>query len=188
MVDASDFHIWNEKWILTLPKTNKSPWEIFILHGKCNQNLVDFRKYQSMLSLNLTKTVRPENRLPTTSQHQFIRVFAVSFREYFLDFRGRIAWLKIRFSKMRAPNRLWKIACLNVLMYTSIIYTSSFLTFDTNIGNTPIFHWTESLREEKSYPFHVAPFLQQQGFLHPTKPPEPKNERTVRFCSPLNHL
>lgn len=149
------------------------------------QTLVDFGKYQSVPSLNLTpKHFAPENRPPTTSHHQFFRVFAVRFREYFLDFRGRIAWLKIRFSKMRALNRLWKIACLVCLC--AHLYTYSFLTFDTNIGNTPIFHWTESLREEKSDPFHVAPFRQQQGFLHPTNPPNPKMKQ-LRFCSPRNH-
>ena len=147
-------------------------------HGKSSscmvnaiQTLVDFGKYQSVPSLNLTpKHFAPENRSPITSHHQFLKVFAVRFREYFWDFRGRIAWLKIRCSEMRALNGLWKIACLMCLcahLYTYI----HFWRFDSNIGNTPIFHWTESLFEEKSYSFHVAPFLQQQGFLHPTNPP-----------------
>lgn len=181
MVDASEFHIWNEKWILTLPKTNQSPWEMSFFPGKCHQIWWIFWKYQSVPYPNLTKIgcLQPQKEeaesLPTINFSECLLLVLGSI----LDFRGRIAWLKIRCSKIRALNRLWKIACLNVPMYTSIIYTSSFLTFDSNIGNTPHLplNWIIAWRTVR--PLSCGSLPSTTRFSSPNEPP--------RFCSPLNY-
>lgn len=159
-------------------------------HGKSSscmvnaiQNLVDFGKYQSTPSLNLTpKHFAPENRFPTTSHHQFFRVFAVSFREYFMDFRGRIACLKKKILKNQGPkwvvkNSLFK--CAYVHIYTHLNFWRSTLRLEIHPSSTELNHCVK----KSQTPFMWLPSFNNKVFFT-QRTPQPKNETTEVLFTP----
>ena len=157
--------------------------------GKCHQIWWIFWKYQSVPYPNLTKIgcLQPQKEeaesLPTINFSECL----LSVLGSTLDFRGRIAWLKIRFSKIRALNRLWKIACLMcwcvcVHIYTHLHFWRSTLRLEIHPSSTELNHCVK----KSHIPFMWLPSFNKVFFTQRTpqvlftpKPPRSLNKALI---------